>query len=99
MGLVNSLTSGDDPVDLLGGFVMNITKATVDFVLEDAEDNKAEFAKKGKEEKISRSVNNVEIDDNKKEDDGGDVKLNKEQKARWENMWMDNLRQQIHLEL
>jgi len=71
LGLANSLTSGDDPVDLLNGFVQNICKATTDFVLEDAEEHKHEFAKpKDAPEKKPRSLNNVEIDDpiNKKED-------------------------------
>jgi len=102
LGLANSLTSGDDPIDLLNGFVLNICKATTDFVLEDAEENKHEFASEAPEKK-TRSLNNVEIDDpsNKKGDEQIDSKvvLNKEQKASWENMWMDNLRQQIHLEL
>ena len=81
LGLANSLTSGDDPVDLLNGFVLNICRATTDFVMEDAEENKHKFASQAPEKNV-RSLNNVEIDDptTKKEEEQIDsnVVLNKE---------------------
>ena len=82
---------------MLNAFVINLARGTIDFVLEEAEEKKIDFADDDqikKAEKKERRINDVSADSDTSETrrKKSMIKLNKEQKSRWENMWLDNLR-------
>ena len=102
----------DDPCDLLKIFVEKIGKQTADLILREAEDEKADFAVEhmqapgqpkdaGGVAGPGVTVNDIGLasGDDLRKKKAKQVKLTPEEKRSWEVFWIQNLRQQLHLEL
>jgi hypothetical protein len=89
----NNLINGDEPANLYAGFTKRISKATVDFVLNEADSQKKEFLVE--KDNLIAKMDNIKVKDLKRLNDIGmdeEIQLSLAEREVWENWWVDLLR-------